>query len=152
MPYASKWQSLGLALSLDDDRLDEIFTNNETNEACLQEMLELYMMRSDRNHNWEEIEAALERIANGELHYSVIIQSQYCGHAQRTCTRIQSISSLNCPQAISSFLLLHAEWPDACAAIALAIQNEYHWCQTLGTVKFIEIVVTYSDDVGDIIH
>ena len=68
MPYASKWQSLGLALSLDDDRLDEIFTNNETDEARLQEMLELYMMRSDHSHSWEEIEAALERITSGELH------------------------------------------------------------------------------------
>ena len=67
LPYASKWQSLGLALSLDDDRLDEIYTNNETNEACLQEMLEFYMMRSDRNHSWEEMEAALKRITNGEL-------------------------------------------------------------------------------------
>ena len=27
-----------------------------------------------------------------------------------------------------------------------------NWCQTLSAVKFIEIVVTYSDDAGDIIH
>ena len=67
LPYSSKWQSLGGALSLDEDRLDEIFTNNETDEACLREMLELYMMRSDRNHSWEEIKAALKRIGNGEL-------------------------------------------------------------------------------------
>ena len=32
----------GEALSLDKDRLDEIYTNNETDEACLEEMLELY--------------------------------------------------------------------------------------------------------------
>ena len=56
---ASKWQSLGEALSLDKDRLDEIFTNNETDEACLREMLEVYMMRSDLKHSWEEIHAAI---------------------------------------------------------------------------------------------
>ena len=47
LPHASKWQSLGEALSLDEDRLDEIYTNNETDEACLQEMLELYLARPD---------------------------------------------------------------------------------------------------------
>jgi hypothetical protein len=93
LPHASKWQSLGLALSLDDDRIDEILTNNETDEACLQEMLEHYMMRSDSNHSWEEIEAALERIANGEFDYmnniiitrtdfSRIILSHHCGYIQ----------------------------------------------------------------------
>ena len=61
LPHASKWQSLGLALSLDDDRLDEVFTNNEKEEDCLREMLELYMMRSDLDHSWEEIQAALEK-------------------------------------------------------------------------------------------
>ena len=62
LPHSSKWQPLGEALSLDEDRLDEIFTNNETDEACLQEMLKHYMMRSDLNHSWEEIEAALKKI------------------------------------------------------------------------------------------
>jgi hypothetical protein len=68
LPYASKWQPLGEALSLDEDRLDEIFTNNEREEDCLQVMLELYMMRSDLDHSWEEIQAALEKIeSNSEL-------------------------------------------------------------------------------------
>ena len=61
MGLASKWQSLGEALSLDEDRLDEIFTNNETNEACLSVMLEVYMMRSDLKHSWEEIEEAVKK-------------------------------------------------------------------------------------------
>ena len=53
---------------MDEDRLDEIFTNNETDETCLQEMLELYMMRTDLNHSWEEIEAAFRKIPSGKLH------------------------------------------------------------------------------------
>ena len=62
LPLASKWQSLGEALSLDDDRLDEIFTNNETDDACLQEMLELYMIRPDLDHSWEEVQEAVKKI------------------------------------------------------------------------------------------
>ena len=62
MGVASKWQSLGEALSLDEDHLDEIFTNNETDEACLQVMLEVYLARADLDHSWEEIQAALKKI------------------------------------------------------------------------------------------
>ena len=59
---ASKSQALGEALSLDEDRLDEIFTNNETDEACLRVMLEHYMERSDLKHNWEEIREARRKV------------------------------------------------------------------------------------------
>lgn len=62
LPYATKWQSLGKALSLSDDQLDEIFTNNEMEEACLQKMLELYMKRSDIDQSWKEINAALNKV------------------------------------------------------------------------------------------
>ena len=61
-PHVFKWQSLGLALSLDEDRLDEVYTNNEREGDCLREMLELYMLRSDLNHSWEEVYTALEKI------------------------------------------------------------------------------------------
>ena len=66
LPYASKWQSLGEALSLDEDRLDEIYTNNETDETCLQEMLEVYMMSPNLSHSWKKIQEALIKIG-GEL-------------------------------------------------------------------------------------
>ena len=66
LSLASKWQSLGEALSLDEDRLDEIFTNNETDEDCLKDMLEVYMVRPDLDHNWEEIQRAIKKIG-GEV-------------------------------------------------------------------------------------
>ena len=53
---------LGEALSLDDDLLDEIFTNNDTDEECLRDMLERYMMRTNGNHSWEVIHKALRRV------------------------------------------------------------------------------------------
>ena len=59
---ASKWLALGMALSLDEDRLDEISTNNETEEACLRVMLEFYMKRSDLKHSWEEIREARRKV------------------------------------------------------------------------------------------
>ena len=65
MPMVSKWKEIGEALYFDEDRLDEIFTNNEIDEACLQTMLEFYLKNSDFDHNWEEIEKAA-RIANTE--------------------------------------------------------------------------------------
>ena len=62
MGVASKWQSLGKALSLDEDILDEIYTNNMTDEECLRDMLERYLLRNDVSHSWEEIETALSRV------------------------------------------------------------------------------------------
>ena len=59
---ASKWYSLGEALQLDEDHLDDINTNNETDEACLQDMLEFYMENSDFQHNWKEMADALRKI------------------------------------------------------------------------------------------
>ena len=70
VPHASKWQPLGEALSLDEYRLDEIYTNNETDEVCLQEMLELYLARPDLDHSWEEIQEAVKKI--GEVLTKII--------------------------------------------------------------------------------
>ena len=62
LSMASKWLAVGEALSLDEDLLDEIFTNNDTEEACLRVMLEHYMERSDLKHSWEEIREARRKV------------------------------------------------------------------------------------------
>jgi hypothetical protein len=62
LPFDSKWQSLAEALSFDEDQLDEIFTNYERDEACLEVMLEQYMAKSYLDHSWEEIQKALKQI------------------------------------------------------------------------------------------
>ena len=64
-PMASKWQSLGEALSLDEHHLDCVFTNDEGDEVCLEEMLKLYdetMENRDIHHNWKDMVAALRKI------------------------------------------------------------------------------------------
>ena len=64
---APVWKSLGEPLSVDEDLVDEIFTNNETDEACLREMLDCYMKRFDLKHNWEEIKAAEKKAKEGSI-------------------------------------------------------------------------------------
>ena len=95
---ASEWHSLGEALSLDEDRLDEIFTNNETDEACLRDMLELYEKKSDSQYTWEEIVAVLKKIGQEEI--AVKIQSLHVEPCKVvvicTCTYNWSIEG-NCP-------------------------------------------------------
>lgn len=61
-PIASKWWSLGEALSIDEDDLDIINTNNETDEACLQDMLEFHEEKSDFQHTWGVMATALKQI------------------------------------------------------------------------------------------
>ena len=75
------WLSLGKVLSLDNNLLDKIFANNDRDEDCLQEMLQLYLARPDLNHSWEEIQEALKNIGEGsmtnqpELHISPVEDS-----------------------------------------------------------------------------
>ena len=103
LPHASKWRELGIALSLDEDRLDdEVFPNNETDEACLQEMIELYMMRSDLDHSWEKIEAALQKIIMSSEFSSLhcILKGELCyGYA---CVQ-NLLLPLLCPPILRRF-------------------------------------------------
>ena len=66
-PMASDWKLLGETLPLDEDHVDEIYTNNGTEEGCLQEMLERYMMNGDFNHNWEEMATVLRKIGQDTI-------------------------------------------------------------------------------------
>ena len=64
---ADKWKEIGEALFLAEDILDEIYTNNKSNESCLQNMLAFYMMRSDLRHDWEEVSNALRKVGEHSL-------------------------------------------------------------------------------------
>ena len=70
----SKWKEIGEALRFDEDHLDEIFTNNETDEDCLQAMIEFYFEKSDYDRIWEEIDRAI-KIAKKEG-YIITIHSR----------------------------------------------------------------------------
>lgn len=54
-------------MSLDEDHLDEIFTNNNTDEDCFQVVLERYKVNGDFKHDWEEIIGVLRKIGEEPL-------------------------------------------------------------------------------------
>ena len=58
-PVAPKWKKLGEALSVDEDDIDEIYTNNETDEDCLHELIERFIVV---HHNWEDVATTLRKI------------------------------------------------------------------------------------------
>ena len=62
-PIAGKWEELGAKLGLDEDYIDEVFTNNETDLLCFQNMLE----DSCRHHTWTSVGKALLDIGETEL-------------------------------------------------------------------------------------
>ena len=67
MGVAFKWKSFGEDLSLDEDILDEIDTNNETDEDCLRDMLERCMMRFDLKHIRDTVLRGINMEEEGQL-------------------------------------------------------------------------------------
>ena len=63
---ASKWLKLGKVLNLSEKRLDDI-TTTESDEICLRQMLEVYMMRSDLCPSWVKLVAVLKKIGEERL-------------------------------------------------------------------------------------
>lgn len=61
------WKELGAAMSFSEDLLDEIYTNNETDEGCFRDLLEYYMKKRDKKHSWAEIVSILKEIDVGDL-------------------------------------------------------------------------------------
>ena len=66
-PLHAQWKKLGSAMSLSEELLDEIFTNNEEDESCFRQVLDYYMGKHDKQHSWEEIVSILKKIEAKEL-------------------------------------------------------------------------------------
>jgi len=62
----SEWQKLGEVLGLDEDRLDEIFTINESEDECLRVMLEVWFQKSWKP-TWRDVANALVAIGEDQL-------------------------------------------------------------------------------------
>jgi len=71
----SKWQKFGEMLGIDEDLLDEIFTNHEMNEDCLRDMLEAWFKKSE-NPTWRAVTDALWKIGEGQLAESLYLQCE----------------------------------------------------------------------------
>ena len=81
---------------MDDDLLDEIFTNNERNEECLRVMLELWLQKS-MNPTWKAVTDALSKIGKKTtelLCHVYNIQFQFRLHGQSLGSALESVSNL----------------------------------------------------------
>ena len=74
-----KWQRFGELLGMDDDLLDEIYTNHERDEECLRDMLGMWFKKSE-NPTWRAVTDALRKIGEGQLAESVYLkcEQRYC--------------------------------------------------------------------------
>ena len=61
-----KWPKLGELLGLDEDLLDEIFTNTEADEECFRAMLEVWLQKST-NPTWKDVTDALSESGEDQL-------------------------------------------------------------------------------------
>jgi len=60
----AKWQELGEALGIDEDLLDEIFTNNATDDECLRDALKQWLKIRPA---CEDLSDALQKIGESQL-------------------------------------------------------------------------------------
>ena len=66
-----KWKQLGEVIGIDDDLLDEIFTNNERNEECLRAVLEVWMKKSP---TWRAVADSARKIGEEQLAGSLYLK------------------------------------------------------------------------------
>ena len=64
---SKRWEDIAKALNFDEDRVDEIFTNNETDYMRLHELVEYYFMNVHCSHSWEEVVRVLSEIEEHAL-------------------------------------------------------------------------------------
>ena len=68
----SKWQQLGVALGMDEDLVDEIWTNNNgIDEECLKNFLDMWVKKSP---TWNDVTNALQKIGEDELAGSLYVK------------------------------------------------------------------------------
>ena len=62
---AGRWKEIALGLGFDEDIIDEIGTNNSTDEACLQDCVEQWVARLQPS--WEKLSHVLRGMGEEEL-------------------------------------------------------------------------------------
>ena len=71
LAVAGLWKDIAEGLGFDDDMIDEIFTNDDTDEACLQNCVEQWFRKLDPT--WQKLSRVLsdmgqESLAQQALH------------------------------------------------------------------------------------
>ena len=65
MGVADRWKEIALGLGFDEDHIDEIGTNNPTDEACLQDCVEQWIHKLQPS--WEKLSHVLRDMGEEEL-------------------------------------------------------------------------------------
>lgn len=66
-----KWKQLAEVIGIDEDLVDEIFTNNESDEECLRAVLEVWMKKSP---TWRTVTDSLHKIGEDQLAGSLYLK------------------------------------------------------------------------------
>ena len=62
---AGRWKMIASGLGFDEDLIDEIYTNNGTDEACLQDCVEQWVSRLEPS--WERLSLVLRDLGEESL-------------------------------------------------------------------------------------
>ena len=62
---AGRWKEIAEGLEFDEDLIDEIDTNNDTDEGCLQVCVEMWVTKLQPS--WEKLSRALRDLGEEEL-------------------------------------------------------------------------------------
>ena len=62
---AGRWKMIASGLGFNEDLIDEIYTNNETDEACLQDCVEKWVSRLEPS--WERLSHVLRDLGEESL-------------------------------------------------------------------------------------
>ena len=65
LAVAGLWKAIAEGLGFDEDMIDEIFTNDNTDEACLQNCLEQWINKLDPT--WEKLSRVLSDVGQESL-------------------------------------------------------------------------------------
>ena len=67
-----KWNEFGESLGINENLIDEIYTNSETDEECLKEILDVWIKKSSLT--WKEVADSLKTIGENKLAESLYIK------------------------------------------------------------------------------
>ena len=83
MGVASRWKVISEGFGFDEDLIDEIDTNNETDEACLQDCVEKWVGRLQPT--WKKLSIVLSNMGEDELAQDALNKGMYIASQHVFC-------------------------------------------------------------------
>ncbi|XP_064390944.1 uncharacterized protein LOC135338765 isoform X4 [Halichondria panicea] len=95
----NKWENIAKALNFDEDRVDEIFTNNENEYLRLYELMEYYFMNVHCSHSWEEMVRVLTEIGEHSLAERIKAEKIQDQDAHDADSYLKAVEANNCDES-----------------------------------------------------